>query len=91
MNLGRANKAIASFVTSLTVWGGVVVASKATHVTASEWLGLSAVFLTPLSVYAVANDPAPAPQPVLEEPIPVQPVGVVQPAEDPAAAARRDG
>lgn len=96
MPLGRYQKTIAALVTGLIGWGAVVVASAATHVTASEWLALAVVLATPLGVYAVPNSPEPAPVPTVGE-IPVTPA-IPAPswsphdtAGDAATIGRRDG
>lgn len=53
--MSKIAKAITSLVTGLMSWGGVVVASAATHVTAPEWLGLGGVFAGALLVWFVPN------------------------------------
>ena len=73
MNLGPYSKTVTALVTGLIGWGGVVVSSVATHITASEWLFLAVAVATALGVYAVPNGPAQ--------------VQVVNPPEDPANVA----
>jgi hypothetical protein len=57
--LGEYRKAVASLVTGVLAWGGVVIASKPDPIPAAEWLMLAGVAVTALAVAGVsANDPA---------------------------------
>lgn len=56
MNLAGHSKSIAALVTALIGWGFVVISSKASHITASEWMGLAVVVATALGVYAAPKN-----------------------------------
>lgn len=56
MQLSKYNKTIAAVVIGLLGWGGVVVASEPTAITASEWLAFGVALATALGVYQVPNE-----------------------------------
>ena len=58
-NLGKYRKTVAALVTGNIGWAGIVIASPAPGVTASEWLALAIVEATALGVYTFANDNSP--------------------------------
>lgn len=57
MNLPAYYKTFAALLVGILGWAGVVIASEATHVTASEWLALGVALATALGVYSVPNEP----------------------------------
>lgn len=51
-------KAIGAAVTGVLAWGGSVVVSPATAISASEWLQLGGVGVTVLAVFGLTNKPS---------------------------------
>lgn len=57
MTAGQVRKAIGTAIGGVLVWGGLVVDSAPTGVTAHEWLALGAVAATVAAVFGLSNDP----------------------------------
>jgi hypothetical protein len=56
MNLAPYRKTVAAIAIGLLGWGGSVVTSTQSPITASEWLQLGTVVATALGVYQVTNE-----------------------------------
>lgn len=58
MNLPAYYKTLTALAVGILGWAGVVIASEASHVTASEWLALGVALATALGVWTVPNEPS---------------------------------